>query len=147
MEILHKDGTLALAIVTGDLAGVKQLLIGAPEAVDSPLVWRDVTLRRKFREVSPRAWIACYSGQLAIARWLVEEVGADVEQPDRRGLSPCFAVCSTGRLEVVRWLAEECAVDIRRPAGAGSTTLFHRVQQWPSSRGAVVGRRARRRRR
>ena len=87
------------ALESGDLPRLKDLVasgqvpVHGVEGTDSPL------------------HLATLHGHLDIARYLVEEAGADPWHRNGEGMSPLDLAAYNGHLEVVRYLIEERGMD------------------------------------
>ncbi len=77
-------------------------------------------------------------GWMAAIRFLVEEVGADVNARDADGYTPLHHAASRGDVEMIRYLVEQGA-DVTAVARNGRTTVdmangpVQRVQPWPEA--------------
>lgn len=77
-------------------------------------------------------------GWMPAIRFLVEEVGADVNQPDADGYTALHHAASRGDVEMIRYLVEKGA-DVTAVARNGRTTAdmangpVQRVQPWPEA--------------
>ncbi|MCG8469104.1 MAG: ankyrin repeat domain-containing protein [Gemmatimonadetes bacterium] len=77
-------------------------------------------------------------GWLPAARYLVEELGADVNQRDDEGYTPLHNAASRGDLEVIRFLVEHGA-DVTAVSRVGQTTAdmangpYQRTQPFPEA--------------
>jgi ankyrin repeat protein len=63
-------------------------------------------------------------GKLAVVRYLVEELGADVNQADADGCTCLYIAAQESRLDAVQCLVEELGADVDQAAKDGSTPLM-----------------------
>jgi ankyrin repeat protein len=63
------------------------------------------------------------TGDIDIARCLVNELGADVNKADEQGSTPLYIALQLGNLEMMRCLVKELGADARRVRKAGNSLL------------------------
>jgi ankyrin repeat protein len=67
--------------------------------------------------------IAAFQGRLDIVRYIVGELGADVNQAAQGGATPLYIAALNGRLGIVQCLVGELGADVKRTDKDGSTPL------------------------
>jgi hypothetical protein len=66
---------------------------------------------------------AALHGHLDVARYLIDELGANVNHTTENGATPLYLAASAGHLDVVLYLAKEHAVDVNQSDKYGSSPL------------------------
>jgi hypothetical protein len=71
---------------------------------------------------------AAAHGKLDVVRYLVSDLGADVNQADDQGYTPLFVAAQKGHLAVVRCFIKELGADVNKATKGGATPLFMAAQ-------------------
>ena len=69
--------------------------------------------------------LSSYESHLAVVKWLVGYIAADViyANSEERSHTPLTAVCDYNRLDIVKDLVEICYADVNLPNSRGNTSL------------------------
>ena len=73
--------------------------------------------------------ISCREGHADIARLLVSEGGAAVNQADELGATPRFIACQNGPADIVHWLVSEGGAAVNQARQDGTTPLYIACQE------------------
>jgi ankyrin repeat protein len=71
---------------------------------------------------------ALADGQVGVVRYLVEELGADVNQTMARGLTPFIIAAGKGDVGLLRYLKEELGANVNHAMENGTTALMFAAQ-------------------
>uniref|UniRef100_A0A915Q5P9 Sex-determining protein fem-1 n=1 Tax=Setaria digitata TaxID=48799 RepID=A0A915Q5P9_9BILA len=117
---------LVIAARNGHFDVVKYLTLQLEKGADISVtgtVSFDGEIIRQFLPGAPALWAAAAAGHLEIVRYLVEEIGADINQTTQSNSSPLRGACYDGHYEIVEYLVEKGA-DIELANRHGHTPLM-----------------------
>jgi ankyrin repeat protein len=109
--------------------------VTATEAAILAAIWAgDLTTLRRWHRLGLRysANIVCKAaevGSITVMRFLVEELGADVNGANADGCTPVFAASMKGHVNLVRYLAVTLGADINKADQNGATPLHGAAQE------------------
>jgi ankyrin repeat protein len=72
---------------------------------------------------------AAAHGKLDVTRYLISDLGADVNQANDQGYTPLFVAAQCGHLAVVRCLVKDLGTVVDQATSAGFTPLLSAVQR------------------
>lgn len=136
LKIAKDSVSDALAAVNGDIQRIRFPVVGftplewaAKKGNMETIKWLCTDERTKsFVNIGcPVGW-SCYTGQVDIARLLVEVYNVDAHKTDNilwNSLSPLFVAASNGQFEALEFLVNECGMNIKDVDGFGKNVLNH----------------------